>query len=143
LFEQKLAELNASDQRINTDFERIDSRSFAASVYLDGKRVGQVSIRHGSDMWRNALCLSYDSATSSRNSMNDCQPARDVEPLSAPNIDPAMAILMMELRNVVLGVRRRRAKPGADAHPCRCHLFVDQAASRLLNRQISVRFKSA
>jgi len=77
LFEQKLAELNASDPRIDTDFERIDSRSFAASVYLDGKRVGQVSIWHGSDMWRNALCLSYDTATSTRNSMNDWLPAEE------------------------------------------------------------------
>lgn len=77
LFEQKLAELNVSDQRIDTDFERIDSRSFAASVYLDGKRVGQVSIWHGGDMWRNALCLSYDTATSTRNSMNDWLPVED------------------------------------------------------------------
>lgn len=77
LFEQKLAELNASDPRIDTNFERIDSRSFAASVYLDGKRVGQVSIWHGSDTWRNALCLSYDSATSTRNSMNDWLPVED------------------------------------------------------------------
>lgn len=63
LFEQKLTELKASDPRIDTDFERIDSRSFAASAYLDGKRVGQVSIWHGGDMWRNALCLSYDTAS--------------------------------------------------------------------------------
>jgi hypothetical protein len=77
LFEQKLTELNASNQRIDTDFERIDSRSFAASVYLDGKRVGQVGIWHGSDMWRNALCLSYDTATSARNSMNDWLPIED------------------------------------------------------------------
>lgn len=77
LFEAKLAELKASDPRIDTDFERIDSRSFAASVYLDGKRVGQVSIWHGGDVWRNALCLSYDSATSSRNSMNDWLPVED------------------------------------------------------------------
>ncbi|HEX8486562.1 toll/interleukin-1 receptor domain-containing protein [Sphingomonas sp.] len=77
LFEEKLAELKASDARIDTDFERIDSRSFAASVYLDGKRVGQVSIWHGGDMWRNALCLSYDTATSTRNSMNDWLPIED------------------------------------------------------------------
>lgn len=77
LFEQRLAELNASDPRVDTDFERIDSRSFAASVYLDGKRVGQVSIWHGGDMWRNALCLSYDTATSTRNSMNDWLPVED------------------------------------------------------------------
>jgi hypothetical protein len=77
LFEEKLAELKASDTRIDTDFERIDSRSFAASVYLDGKRVGQVSIWHGGDMWRNALCLSYDTATSTRNSMNDWLPIED------------------------------------------------------------------
>lgn len=77
LFEQKLAELKASDPRIDTDFERIDSRSFAASAYLDGKRVGQVSIWHGGDMWRNALCLSYDTATSTRNSMNDWLPIED------------------------------------------------------------------
>ena len=74
LFEQNLAELNASEPRIDTDFERIDSRSFTASVYLDGKRVGQVSIWHGSDTWRNALCLSYDAAISTRNSMNDWLP---------------------------------------------------------------------
>lgn len=77
LFEEKLAELKASDSRIDTDFERIDSRSFAASVYLDGKRVGQVSIWHGGDMWRNALCLSYDTAASTRNSMNDWLPVED------------------------------------------------------------------
>jgi hypothetical protein len=77
LFEKKLGELNASDPRIDTDFERIDSRSFAASVYLDGKRVGQVSVWHGSDTWRNALCLSYDTATSTRNSMNDWLPIED------------------------------------------------------------------
>lgn len=77
LFEQRLAELNVSDQRIDTDFERIDSRSFAASVYLDGKRVGQVSIWHGGDMWRNAVCLSYNTATSTRNSMNDWLPVED------------------------------------------------------------------
>lgn len=64
LFETKLAELKASDPRIDTDFERIDRRSFAASAYLDGKRVGQVSIWHGGDMWRDALCLSFDGATS-------------------------------------------------------------------------------
>jgi hypothetical protein len=69
--------LSASDPRIETDFERIDSRSFACSVYLDGKRVGQVSIWHGSDAWRNALCLSYDTATSTRNSMNDWLPVED------------------------------------------------------------------
>ena len=77
LFEAKLAELKASDPRIDTDFERIDSRSFAARVYLDGNRVGQVSIWHGSDTRRNALCLSYDAATSSRNSMNDWLPLED------------------------------------------------------------------
>ncbi|QAY78146.1 toll/interleukin-1 receptor domain-containing protein [Sphingosinicella sp. BN140058] len=77
LFELKLAELNASDAGIETDFERIDSRSFAASVYLDGKRVGQVRIWHGSDVWRNALCLSYDGAASARNSMNDWLPIED------------------------------------------------------------------
>lgn len=77
LFEEKLAELKASDSRVDTDFERIDSRSFAASAYLDGKRVGQVSIWHGGDMWRNALCLSYDTATSTRNSMNDWLPVED------------------------------------------------------------------
>lgn len=77
LFEQNLAELKASDSRIDTDFERIDSRSFAGSVYLDGKRVGQVSIWHGGEMWRNALCLSYDAATSTRNSMNDWLPVED------------------------------------------------------------------
>lgn len=77
VFEERLAELKASDARIDTDFERIDSRSFAASVYLDGKRVGQVSIWHGGDMWRNALCLSYDTATSTRNSMNDWLPIED------------------------------------------------------------------
>lgn len=77
LFEAKLAELKASDPRIDTDFERIDSRAFAASAYLDGKRVGQVSIWYGGDMWRNALCLSFDSATSSRNSMNDWLPLEE------------------------------------------------------------------
>lgn len=77
LFEEKLAELKGGGARIDTDFERIDSRSFAASVYLDGKRVGQVSIWHGGDMWRNALCLSYDTATSTRNSMNDWLPIED------------------------------------------------------------------
>lgn len=77
LFELKLGELKASDARIETDFERIDSRSFAASVYLDGKRVGQVSIWYGSDVWRNSLCLSYDGATSARNSMNDWLPVED------------------------------------------------------------------
>jgi len=77
LFEQNLAELNASDPRIDTDFERIDSRSFAASVYLDGKRVGQVSIWHGSDTWRNALCLSFDTTSGTRNSMNDWLPVED------------------------------------------------------------------
>ncbi|TPG40281.1 toll/interleukin-1 receptor domain-containing protein [Sphingomonas koreensis] len=77
LFEVKLAELKKSDPRIDTHFERVDSRSFAASVYLDGNRVGQISIWHGSDTWRNALCLSYDAATSSRNSMNDWLPLED------------------------------------------------------------------
>ena len=28
-------------------------------------------------MWRNALCLSYDTATSTRNSMNDWLPVED------------------------------------------------------------------
>jgi hypothetical protein len=42
------------------------------------------------------------------NSRRDCQPARDVDPRSAPNIDPAMASLMMEPRNAGMGVRRRR-----------------------------------
>ena len=74
LFEQRLTELATSDPRIETDFERIDSRSFAASVYVEGKRAGQVSIWHGSDVWQNALCLSYDTATSTRNSMNDWLP---------------------------------------------------------------------
>lgn len=77
LFEERLSELSASDHRIETDFERVDSRSFSACVYLDGKRVGQISIWHGSDTWRNALCLSYDTATSTRNSMNDWLPVED------------------------------------------------------------------
>ena len=77
LFEEKLGELKGSDPRIDTDFERIDSRSFAASVYLDGKRVGQINIWYGSDTWRNALCLSYDTAMSTRNSMNDWLPLED------------------------------------------------------------------
>jgi len=71
LFERKLVELSTSEARTDTDFERIDSRSFSASVYLDGKRVGQIAIFYGAEMWRDALCVSYDSATSSRNSMND------------------------------------------------------------------------
>ena len=74
VFEAKLSELASSDPRVQTDFERIDSRTFAASVYLDGKRVGQLSIWHGSDTWRNALCLSYDTVTSTRNSMSDWLP---------------------------------------------------------------------
>lgn len=77
LFEQNLAELKASDPRIDTDFESIDSRSFAASVYFDGKRVGQISIWHSGDIWRDALCLSYDAATSMRNSMNDWLPIQE------------------------------------------------------------------
>ncbi|RSV29457.1 toll/interleukin-1 receptor domain-containing protein [Sphingomonas sp. ABOLH] len=91
LFEEKLAELKASDSRIDTDFERIDSRSFAASAYLDGKRVGQVSIWHGGDMWRNALCLSYDTATSTRNSMNDWLPIEDTADGLAFSARSAMA----------------------------------------------------
>ena len=71
LFEAQLAELKSSDARIETDFERIDSRSFAASVYLAGKRVGQVGIWHGGDFFRDALCLSYDGAASTRRSMNE------------------------------------------------------------------------
>lgn len=71
LFEARLAELKSSDPRIETDFERIDSRSFAASVYLEGKRVGQVGIWHGGDFFQDALCLSYDGAASTRNSMNE------------------------------------------------------------------------
>jgi hypothetical protein len=77
LFERKLAELKESDGRVETDFERIDSRSFAASVYLDGKRIGQVSIWYGSDVWRNALCLSYDTTGGARNSMNDWLPVEE------------------------------------------------------------------
>ncbi|MBB3877795.1 toll/interleukin-1 receptor domain-containing protein [Sphingomonas pseudosanguinis] len=77
LFERNLAELKASDPRIDTDFERIDSRSFAASVYLDGKRVGQIGIWYGGGTWRNALCLSYDAISSGRNSMNDWLPVED------------------------------------------------------------------
>ena len=77
LFEGKLVELKESDGRVETDFERIDSRSFAASVYLNGKRIGQVSIWHGSDVWRNALCLSYDTVGGARNSMNDWLPVED------------------------------------------------------------------
>jgi hypothetical protein len=77
LFEQNLVGLKTSDPRVDTDFERIDSRSFAARVYVDGKRVGQVSVWHGGDVWRNALCLSYDAATASRNSMNDWLPLED------------------------------------------------------------------
>lgn len=77
VFETKLSELASSDPRVQTDFERIDTRAFAASVYLDGKRVGQVSIWHGSDTWRNALCLSYDTVTSTRNSMNDWLPIQE------------------------------------------------------------------
>lgn len=78
MFEQKLAELKASDPGVDTNFERIDSRCFAASVYLGGKRVGQVSIFHGGDVWRDALCLSFDASTS-RNSMNDWLPLEETE----------------------------------------------------------------
>ncbi|MBA4048034.1 MAG: hypothetical protein C0476_05775 [Sphingomonas sp.] len=120
LFEQKLAELNASDPRINTDFERIDSRSFAASVYLDGKRVGQVSIWHGSDMWRNALCLSYDSATSSRNSMNDWLPLEDTQQGLAFGTSNTMS--------------RRNADGPLDAHGAATYFwenFLDQVRSRI------------
>jgi hypothetical protein len=77
LFERNLTELKASDTRIDTDFERIDSRSFAASVYLDGKRVGQIGIWYGGGTFGNALCLSYDGISSSRNSMNDWLPVED------------------------------------------------------------------
>lgn len=38
-----------------------------------------------------------------------CQPARDIDPRSAPNIDPAIVSLPMDVRNVGMGVRRRRA----------------------------------
>ncbi|MDE1918036.1 MAG: toll/interleukin-1 receptor domain-containing protein [Sphingomonadales bacterium] len=71
LFERNLRELKASDARIETDLERIDSRTFVASVYLDGNRVGMISIWHGGDMWQNALCIAYGSAVSARNTMND------------------------------------------------------------------------
>ncbi|MDH7972522.1 hypothetical protein QH494_10040 [Sphingomonas sp. AR_OL41] len=41
--------------------------------------------------------------------LDDCQPAWDLDPRSASNIDPAASILPMGVRNVGMGVRRRRA----------------------------------
>lgn len=120
LFEQNLAELNASDLRIETDFERIDSRSFAASVYLDGKRVGQVSIWHGSDTWRNALCLSYDTATGGRNSMNDWLPVEDTPQGLAFTPGNSMS--------------RRRADGPLDPHGAASYFwdnFLEQVRSRI------------
>lgn len=120
LFEEKLGELNASDPRIDNDFERIDSRSFAASVYLDGKRVGQVSIWYGSDTWRNALCLSYDTAMSTRNSMNDWLPLEDTPQGLAFGAGNAMS--------------RRRADGPLDANGAASYFwenFLEQVRSRI------------
>lgn len=114
VFERKLAELKASDPRIDTEFERIDARSFAAAVYLDGKRAGQVSFWYGEGMWRNALCLSYDSAASSRNSMNDWLP-----------IEVTTAGLAFNARNAMSQVR--------DAGP----LDVDGAATHFRDKFLS------
>ncbi|WP_426166658.1 toll/interleukin-1 receptor domain-containing protein [Sandarakinorhabdus sp. DWP1-3-1] len=71
VFEKRLKELAESNLRLESEFDLIDSRSMSARVYLDGKRVGEVSIWHGNGSWRNALCLSYDTNNSSRNTMND------------------------------------------------------------------------
>lgn len=41
--------------------------------------------------------------------LQGCQPARDLDPRSASNIDPAIAMIPAGVRNVAMGVCRRRA----------------------------------
>lgn len=70
LFEARLIELEAGDQRVTTDFERVDSRCFIARIYVDGKDVGGAKIFYGGEFMQRSISLSFDTA-SNRNSMND------------------------------------------------------------------------
>lgn len=69
LFSARLEQLSAEDPRIATDFERIDSRSFAARVYADGNNAGFCRIFTGAQFMSHSLCLSFDAHSS--NGMNE------------------------------------------------------------------------
>ncbi|HEX8513850.1 MAG TPA: toll/interleukin-1 receptor domain-containing protein [Allosphingosinicella sp.] len=68
-FDKGLRQLSDGDPRIETEYERIDSRSFSAIVYAHGNKAGECRIFTGSQFFPNALCLSFD--VSSRGSMNE------------------------------------------------------------------------
>lgn len=67
-FQNRLNELS-SDPRIEGEFERVDSRTFIAMVYVDGDKIGECRVFSGSEHFRNSLCLSFDAH--STNSMNE------------------------------------------------------------------------
>jgi hypothetical protein len=67
-FQNRLAGLS-SDPRVEGDFERVDSRTFVARVYIDGDKAGECRISSDSEHFRNSLSLSFD--LNSRNSTNE------------------------------------------------------------------------
>jgi hypothetical protein len=68
-FRERLEQLSSEDPRVDTDFERIDSRSFAARVYADGNNAGFCRIFNGAQFMSHTLCLSFDAH--STGSMNE------------------------------------------------------------------------
>ncbi|HYI39011.1 MAG TPA: toll/interleukin-1 receptor domain-containing protein [Allosphingosinicella sp.] len=70
VFEARLKMLSDQNDQIETEFERLDTRSFIATVYSRGDKVGECRIFLGdSTFFNNSLCLSFDA--SSRNAMNE------------------------------------------------------------------------
>lgn len=70
LFETRLIELEVGDERVTTDFERVDSRCFIARIYVHGKDVGGAKLFYGGEFMQRSISLSFDTSAN-RNSMND------------------------------------------------------------------------
>lgn len=68
-FSARLGDAESSDPRVTTDFDRVDSQSFIATMYLNGDKLGSCRIFTGAEHFGRSICLSFDAA--SRNSMNE------------------------------------------------------------------------
>jgi hypothetical protein len=69
VFTDGLQQLSRQDSRIDSEFERVDSRSFTATVYVNGDTVGFCRVFAGDQTFGRSLCLSFDSR--STNGMNE------------------------------------------------------------------------
>lgn len=70
-FERDLGELQLTNQGVSCRFQRRDSQTFVASVYVDGKSIGGVRVfRRASFSGRESICLSYE-LHSNENSWNE------------------------------------------------------------------------